>query len=35
MASDPRSACFYARRVVEQLVGLIYDVDDLAGAVSG
>lgn len=29
MASDPRSACFYARRAVEQIVGLIYDVDGL------
>ena len=29
LASDPRSACFYARRVAEQLVGLIYDVDGL------
>jgi hypothetical protein len=28
-ASDPRSACFYARRAAEQLVGLIYDVDGL------
>src|SRR3954447_14361135 len=30
LASDPRSACFYARRAAEQLVGLIYDVDGLA-----
>jgi type I restriction enzyme R subunit len=29
MASDPRSACFYARRAVEQIVGLLYDVDGL------
>jgi type I restriction enzyme R subunit len=29
MSSDARSACFYARRAVEQLVGLIYDVDGL------
>ena len=29
MASDPRSACFYARRAVEQIVALIYDIDDL------
>jgi len=29
MASDPRSACFYARRAVEQIVGLIYDIDGL------
>ncbi|SEO59979.1 DEAD/DEAH box helicase family protein [Trujillonella endophytica] len=30
LASDPRSACFYARRAAEQLVGLVYDVDGLA-----
>jgi len=38
LVSDPRSACFYARRVVEGLVGYLYDVlalplpygDDLA-----
>ena len=35
LASDPRSACFYARRAAEQLVGLIYDVDAAAGAVQG
>lgn len=29
LASDPRSACFYARRAAEQLVGLVYDVDGL------
>ncbi|TFV52859.1 DEAD/DEAH box helicase family protein [Blastococcus sp. TF02A_35] len=29
LASDPRSACFYARRAAEQVVGLIYDVDAL------
>jgi type I restriction enzyme R subunit len=29
MASDARSACFYARRAVEQLVALVYDVDAL------
>lgn len=29
-ASDPRSACFYARRAAEQLVALIYEVDALA-----
>ena len=29
LTSDPRSACFYARRAAEQLVGLIYDVDGL------
>ena len=29
LASDPRSACFYARRAAEQLVGHIYDVDGL------
>lgn len=26
LASDPRSACFYARRVVEEVVGYLYDV---------
>ncbi|RPF26665.1 DEAD/DEAH box helicase family protein [Georgenia muralis] len=38
LASDPRSACFYSRRVVEELVSYLYDVlflpipyrDDLA-----
>lgn len=29
LASDARSACFYSRRAVEQLVGLIYDIDSL------
>jgi len=29
LVSDPRSACFYARRAAEQLVGHIYDVDRL------
>ncbi|MGY1914404.1 DEAD/DEAH box helicase family protein [Blastococcus sp. SYSU DS0973] len=29
LGGDPRSACFYARRAVEQLVGLIHDVDGL------
>nr|WP_239520747.1 DEAD/DEAH box helicase family protein [Blastococcus saxobsidens] len=29
LATDPRSACFYARRAVEQLVGHIYAVDRL------
>ncbi len=29
LSSDPRSACFYARRAVEQVVALIYDVDRL------
>ncbi|WP_448609436.1 DEAD/DEAH box helicase family protein [Geodermatophilus sp. URMC 60] len=29
LAADPRSACFYARRAVEQLVGHIYAVDGL------
>ena len=29
LASDPRTACIYARRAAEQLVGLIYDVDQL------
>lgn len=29
LASDPRSACFYSRRAVEQMVGLVYDVDRL------
>ena len=26
LKSDPRSACFYSRRVAEQLVGYLYDV---------
>ncbi|MFX4272648.1 DEAD/DEAH box helicase family protein [Propionibacteriaceae bacterium Y1685] len=26
LASDPRSACFYSRRVVEEIVGYLYDV---------
>ncbi|WP_324276368.1 DEAD/DEAH box helicase family protein [Blastococcus brunescens] len=30
LTSDPRSACFYARRAAEHLVGLIYDVDGLS-----
>ncbi|MGY1985394.1 DEAD/DEAH box helicase family protein [Blastococcus sp. SYSU DS0669] len=30
LSSDSRSACFYARRAAEQLVGLIYDIDGLA-----
>lgn len=29
LASDPRSACIYGRRAIEQLVGLLYDVMDL------
>ena len=29
LTSDPRTACIYARRAAEQLVGLIYDVDRL------
>jgi type I restriction enzyme R subunit len=29
LASDPRSACFYARRAVEGLVGYLYDVWEL------
>lgn len=29
LATDPRSACFYARRAAEQLVGLVYDVERL------
>lgn len=29
LASDPRTACIYARRAAEQVVGLIYDVDRL------
>ncbi|MGO1561995.1 MAG: DEAD/DEAH box helicase family protein [Actinomycetaceae bacterium] len=41
LASDPRSACFYSRRVVEELVGYLYDVlslpipyrDDLAAKI--
>lgn len=40
--SDPRSACFYSRRVVEEIVGYLYDVlslrppyrDDLAAKIS-
>src|SRR4051812_10197231 len=31
LASDPRTACIYARRAAEQLVGLLYDVDRLPG----
>jgi type I restriction enzyme R subunit len=42
LASDPRSACFYARRVVEEVVGYLYDVlslrtpyrDDLAAKIN-
>ncbi|CAH0230361.1 DEAD/DEAH box helicase family protein [Rhodococcoides fascians] len=42
LASDPRSACFYSRRVVEELVNYLYDVlslptpyrDDLAAKIS-
>ena len=42
LTSDPRAACFYARRVVEGLVSYLYDVlalplpyrDDLAAKVS-
>ena len=41
LKSDPRSACFYSRRVAEQLVGYLYDVlslplpyrDDLAAKI--
>lgn len=41
LASDPRSACFYARRVIEEVVGYLYDViglqvpyrDDLAAKI--
>ncbi|GAA4431516.1 DEAD/DEAH box helicase family protein [Georgenia halophila] len=29
LSSDPRSACFYSRRVVEELVGYLYDVMSL------
>ncbi|MFT4087599.1 MAG: DEAD/DEAH box helicase family protein [Gordonia sp. (in: high G+C Gram-positive bacteria)] len=29
LASDPRSACFYSRRVVEELVGYLYEVMSL------
>lgn len=29
VTSDPRSACIYARRGIEQLVGLLYDLLDL------
>ncbi len=42
LSSDPRSACFYSRRVVEELVGYLYRVlslstpyrDDLAARIS-
>lgn len=42
LSSDPRSACFYSRRVVEELVGYLYGVlslatpyrDDLAARIS-
>lgn len=42
LASDPRSACFYSRRVVEELVSYLYDVlslpvpyrDDLAAKIN-
>ncbi|MGL5853200.1 MAG: DEAD/DEAH box helicase family protein [Phycicoccus sp.] len=42
LASDPRSACFYSRRVVEGLVGYLYDIlslptpyrDDLAAKIN-
>lgn len=42
LSSDPRSACFYSRRVVEELVGYLYDVlslplpyrNDLAAKIS-
>ncbi|MDQ0744667.1 type I restriction enzyme R subunit [Clavibacter sp. B3I6] len=42
LSSDPRSACFYSRRAVEQLVGHLYDVlnlpvpyqDDLAARIN-
>ncbi len=30
LASDPRSACFYSRRAIEELVGHLYDVLALA-----
>ena len=26
LTNDPRSACFYSRRAVEELVGYLYDV---------
>lgn len=29
LTSDPRTACIYARRAAERLVGLVYDVDGL------
>lgn len=29
LGTDPRSACFYSRRAVEQLVDLLYDILDL------
>ncbi|WES63681.1 DEAD/DEAH box helicase family protein [Microbacter sp. GSS18] len=42
LSSDPRSACFYSRRVIEELVGYLYEVlslrapyrDDLAARIS-
>ncbi|MFC7374541.1 DEAD/DEAH box helicase family protein [Brachybacterium sp. GCM10030268] len=42
LAADPRSACFYARRVVEEVVGYLYEVlslrtpyrDDLAARIA-
>lgn len=42
LSSDPRSACFYSRRVVEELVGYLYDIlslptpyrDDLAAKIN-
>jgi type I restriction enzyme R subunit len=42
LSSDPRSACFYSRRVVEEIVGYLYDVlslpvpyrDDLAAKIN-
>ena len=35
VVSDPRSACFYSRRAVEELVGYLYDVLALPVPVPG
>ena len=33
LSTDPAAACFYSRRAIEQLVGHLYDVLALRGAV--